>query len=91
MKTSEILRNAAKLVEKNEYLYGCDAISDAHYNLSGLYVIAIHSPAYKYFKFFSPKKIIRHFEFWFPYGKDGANQRIIALCMAAAIAESEGN
>jgi hypothetical protein len=92
MKSSEILREAARSVERGLDSYGCWAIVDAaeaDYGLSLEETIKNSAPATKamtYFRLLSPRIA---FSTWWDFDDQGP--RIIGLCLAAAIAESEGD
>lgn len=91
IKPSEVLRRAAQRVEDYPYTCGCYALSTVWEELTHkAWELAVYVPGYAYFVLFCPVDRGHH-ELWFPIGVSGADQRIIALCMAAAIAESEGN
>lgn len=82
MKSSEILRKAARKVERGTYRGGCIAIANSARGFNDI------SRAHKVFR--------RHFYrstssgYWWPFS-DKHGPRIIGLCLAAAIAESEGD
>lgn len=93
MKASQILIKAAILVdkEKDSFRGGCGAIEEAA--IETRHVL----DARQYFKLLSPSNRVSFRKAWFNKGgfinndELANNHRIIALCMAAAIAESEGN
>jgi len=81
MKLSDVFRNAARAVEIVENTYCCTAIDDAVW-----YADQDEHPVQEYFaELFSPT---RRRTFW--WLKDDRDSRVVALCLAAAIAESEG-
>lgn len=99
LKPSAILREAARLVESGEELGGCSAIKVATDRLwrglrAGGYTYVAHSAwlaaaADKYFNLLCPEDGCM-FSYWWPERlKHGP--RIVGLCLAAAIAKSEGN
>lgn len=79
MKSSEILRKAARGVERGDYYGGCLAID-------------LESPsrdylrAHKRYAVVKPDRVPSNGYWW-----SGRDTRIIGLCLAAAIAESEGD
>ena len=95
MKPSEILREAARLVEGSP---GPD--------MCGCYAIALVAGTLRHgdwpYPYHIPEDVLRHFHMVAPYkrasttlrrwwqGYGEKDERIIGLCLAAAIAESEG-
>ena len=80
MTLSEIFLKAAKAIETGKNSYCCTAIDDAAW-----YEDQDDYPAQEYFaELFSPK---RRRAYWWQQGD--RDSRIVALCLAAAIAESE--
>ena len=88
MKASEVLRKAAQMVERERAIGGCYAIcesGDSQYSVNRAYGI--------FAKHFKGSKT----GFWWtnrlgdPEATEPRNARIIGLCLAAAIAESEGD
>jgi hypothetical protein len=84
MKASEILRQAARLVERGEEWYGCFAIDE----VAGADSIG-HEQAMGIFKIVAPDGHSLG-SFWWGASERSMDARIIGLCLAAAIAESEG-
>lgn len=86
MKPSQILREAARRVDACKCPYGCWAIDEA-YGEDKHHVQKLHAKGF--FHLTAP-----HFSFgvWFgdTWTQANQNRRVIALCLAAAIAESEG-
>ena len=94
MKPSEILRKAAKIAHDipawgDEWRCGCGAIDDAALKSDW----SLHDKCMDYFLLFKPdNNISRWFGTYCRFDVDGLpakEHRVIALCMAAAIAESE--
>jgi hypothetical protein len=83
VKPSEILREAALMVERDEERFGCLAIDTA----AGPDFIA-YERAMETFEIVAPEGLGIG-SFWWPM-KERHSARIIGLCLAAAIAESEG-
>lgn len=93
MKSSEILREAARLVERGENEYGCLAIDDVIcLNARIGYFSSAHeamaSKAIEWLRMLEPERKAMCGGYW-NYTVKGP--RIIGLCLAAAIAESEGD
>lgn len=83
MKISEIFRQAAWFIEQDEADYCCTAIDDVCY---ALVEYDTEKTALKYFDaLFKP---MRNPIFW--WDVIDRDSRVVALCLAAAIAESEG-
>lgn len=82
MKSSEILREAARRVENGADIGGCLAINCATTNFGEAIRAEIVFDRYFYNSTNSG--------YWWPY-KAKHGPRIIGLCLAAAIAESEGD
>lgn len=91
MRTSEILRSAARIVG-TAHLWGepfccCPAILRHEWEGLGL-----ATPAMNVFKRFKPKHGSRMGDPWWPdFSKKSQSERVLALLFAAAIAESEGD
>lgn len=94
MKPSKILREAAKHIEKEQcldQLCGCDVIQRKCKSYQQ--VIDTH----KYFSMVAPKRKEPFRSWWGKISNESyqrpsnVNARIIGLCLAAAIAESEGD
>lgn len=88
MKPSEILRVAARRVERHHTFAGCLAINGVRAP------VALIAAAHEYFQRVAPSDFTRR-DFW--WGSDytfadppAMGARIVGLCLAAAIAESEG-
>ncbi len=87
MKSSEILRRAARLLERNYeaendgYPGACFAISEV--------TNGEHCPYNP--EDFMHRLLVRFFGRWIGYRWDDQSSRIVGLCLAAAIAESEGD
>lgn len=93
MKASTILKRAAKLVEKGHCVGGCDAIWDAaHFTPYYLQRLDDSDRAFRIFEeyFYNATGEWFYEGFWWPE-KMKHGPRIIALCLAAAIAKSEGD
>jgi hypothetical protein len=88
MKPSEILREAARRVESGLNGYCCDAINQIVRcrGIADTDKEALLS--HTYFKMVGPE-VISFSWFGEPYEKGPHNRRVVALCLAAAIAESE--
>ena len=83
MKSSEILRKAARLVEAGQCSFGCVAVDVVtQWNFSEAL------KACEYIYLFMPVTMDKGGGFWPMRSK---SHRIIGLCLAAAIAESEGD
>lgn len=97
MKPSEVLRRAAKRVEEGRTEFGCHAIrSIVVYeslltNWRDATVCPLYKEAMKYYRQLKSRSLTDH-AVWFHLGnsKDPTGRRVLALCFAAAIAESEG-
>lgn len=100
MKPSQILRCAAQIIEReeleglrnNDRLGGCDAIFEALGE--SFQALGLDDVVLEYFGRVKPRGA-RPFRWWWGnrknyYTSDNMNARIIGLCLAAAIAESEG-
>lgn len=88
MKPSEIFRKAARYMENRCYPpYACNAISFVETGCSFDQTLAR-----KYFKEIYGKKEGHNTAGWYgdPHCSKNRNARIIALCLAAAVAKSEG-
>jgi hypothetical protein len=89
MKTSNVFRKAAKIIEDGDEDFCCHAIAVAQRKS----VIANNTPAYYDFKdlYYKDSGTKGEREAWwrreFPFEAEAGNSRIIALCFAAAIAE----
>jgi hypothetical protein len=83
MKPSEILREAARRIERGVNIYGCCAIAE----VSSWDDLDEGSPVVSYFSLVRPHRSPTGI-WWSTEERDGA--RILGLCLAAAIAESEG-
>lgn len=83
MKSSEILRNAAKLIEEGVWYGGCSAINSAARDSVGDGVRALE--IFKTIFLDHPRT-----DLWWGM-VPASGPRIIGLCLAAAIAESEGD
>lgn len=83
MKPSQILREAARLVERGKYSGGCAAILWARVPYED------RGAAREYFHLLRPSKSSDS-GYWWDFDPQGKSARIIGLCLAAAIAESEG-
>lgn len=82
MKSSEILREAARRVESGKAMGGCYALLCVRCNYKD------KKGARNYFKMVKPSRPIDGY--WWPLDvRHGP--RIIGLCLAAAIAESDGD
>ena len=100
MKPSEILRLAARHVENNPYRCGCPAIAHVmgrfeewHSGLGSSRGWGVPEDVMEYFGLVGPKRPTSKLtsELWWGEGRpENAGPRIIGLCLAAAIAESEG-
>ena len=99
MKSSEILREAARLVEAGEIGFGCHAITMAGGGCDAIAAFELLHPTYAERDLVNAdsetssgdNRPVRHGDFWW-YLHDGrSDYRIIGLCLAAAIAESEGD
>ena len=94
MKSSEILRKAARLWERRSenYLGLCGTVKDLcgcfDYSLDGDVPAAYRqaNKAMEYVKRFAPQNATCD-NYWF----ESRGQRILAACFAAAVAESEGD
>lgn len=86
MKPSEILREAAQLIAEQSMNYGCSAVGYAFGYESHMHAKTVASD---YFRLFEPDSCELYW-FGFMPTKKNQNRRVIALCLAAAIAESEG-
>ena len=90
MKSSEILREAARLVESGQHTFSCHAISDA----AGLDdVCCTDTGAHKAYAILLGR-LPDVSDIWRGLTgrrEEGTNVRVMALCLAAAIAESEGD
>ena len=90
MKSSEILREAARLVESEQHTFSCHAISDA----AGIDdLCSTDTEAHKAYAILLGR-LPSVSDIW--HGMTGnrqevTNVRVMALCLAAAIAESEGD
>ena len=92
VKPSEVLRLAAQLIECGAEEYSCAAIK----RVLGFPNVSIFSAEFArmpelvaYSELWGRMPLISDFEFAFD-GQDPQNLRVLALCMAAAIAEAEG-
>lgn len=100
MKSSEILREAARMVERGESNFACHAISMVGGNCREIEAFQLLRPTY------AERDLVNHdegeaysssnnlvldgdFWWWMHYGRN--EYRILGLCLAAAIAESEGD
>lgn len=87
--SSTVLRKAAQYVASGRCKGGCEAISRAAYMMDKRHFLGmqcLEQNATRYFKMMREPRCDR--AYWF---KRDRKQRIIALLMAAAIAESEGD
>jgi len=81
MKLSKVFRNASRAIELGKNVYCCTAIDDATW-----FGDPDRLPALYYFNdLFKPT---RNRTYWWP--QHDRDSRVVALCFAAAIAESEG-
>jgi hypothetical protein len=82
MKASKVLRIAAQRIERGLNVLGCPAVNRIQRD---------SDKAMHYFNLFKPPRI-HHNSVWFGDWLIQENQdcRVLALCFAAAIAESEG-
>lgn len=86
MKASEALLEAAQLIDDGTHNAACWAIGGA-YQFNSWY---LESLAMEYFSLF--KQDFEPRSFWFgDFRKINQDRRVIALLLASAIAESEGN
>lgn len=95
MKPSEVLRRAARNIARGVDRLGCVAISTAVWHELNLRkkltmgeIYAIEVRARYYFRMVAPPQIPNSGFWWRRYDSD---PHIIGLCLAAAIAESEGD
>ena len=98
MKISEVLRKAARSLERGTSDCCCAAIrhvaglSETWYDHNLInFRIAKLPPTQKFFAIYFRPRNSNGFWFGPRYVGDGRDRRILALCLAAAIAESEGN
>jgi hypothetical protein len=90
MKPSEILREAARRVERGASIGGCSAIYwAARAPNDYLRNWEARHRAREFFQHLRPTKVPSS-GFWWSITNEGDNARIIGLCLAALIAESEG-
>ena len=85
MTLSEVFRNAARQIEIGENSFCCTAIDYAMWDAVWYAVQDEHSAREYFAELFSPTR--RRIWWW---RRDDRDSRIVALCLAAAIAESEG-
>lgn len=94
MLPSQLLREAATEVERERKTFGCHALAsivEKKLNLDGWGAVEqtpLFKKAMRYYSMFKPAGMRRD-DVWFLHG-DTRGHRILALCMAADIAESEG-
>ena len=90
MKSSEILRRAARMVEREQSSFGCFAILKVMRLYRTGELRGIPEPVLGAFRKVAPRG--RHLSdpWWFA-DDGGMDARIIGLCLAAAIAEDEGD
>lgn len=87
MKSSKILRKAARMVDRGYDEGGCCAIIDS----APIRTDADYERAMKRFEMVKPRRTNTNLYWWDIHSKEGNDARIIGLCLAAAIAESEGD
>lgn len=89
MKPSKVLREAARIVERSRRpnYCGCPAIGA----VLGIYFLDrdLPEPVMGYFRLVAPSPDSSPYGAWWR-GPEEKGERIIGLCLAAAIAESEG-
>lgn len=100
MKSSEILRKAARMVERGESKFACHAILAVGGDCRKIEAFQLLRPTY------AERDLVNHGEgeacstsnalvldgdFWWWMRYERNEYRILGLCLAAAIAESEGD
>lgn len=85
MKSSEILRKAARRVEAGANTYSCCAIAEAHRN----HYDALLAYSCLWGRFPTESDFMG--ECFDTPEDDARNHRVVALCLAAAIAEDKGD
>jgi hypothetical protein len=99
LRLSKILREAARLVEGDEHAHSCTAVSSVVYRALGgrakrvdwigRCVFGPERIAYQEL-LLGPDGRFHIHDFGFLYNSDAHNLRVLALCMAATLAEDAG-